>query len=229
MAFLSLCASRRSCGLPPIAIPHYVATPAPVWPFCQICNHRPRESHPLTRLRVLPRPFFPLATRTRTQEPELLILDEPTNHLSVQGVEWLEQRLADPSLTVLMVSHDRAFIDSVCNEILELDGSGGAFRHMCACRGTMMWCSPCLGACSACVPPACVPSQANGSPRQALHSRSGNYTRFLDAREERYKAQEALAANASTILRKEAVRMPAEDARRSSTGAGHRRACVSGR
>ena len=44
-------------------------------------------------------------------------------------MEWLEQRLQDPSLTVLMVSHDRSFVDAVCSEVLELDGYGGAFRH----------------------------------------------------------------------------------------------------
>ena len=63
------------------------------------------------------------------QSPDVLILDEPTNHLSVGGVEWLAERLADPALTVLMVSHDRAFVDAVCTDVLELDGSGGVFRH----------------------------------------------------------------------------------------------------
>ena len=47
-------------------------------------------------------------------DPDLLILDEPTNHLSVEGVEWLEEQLQDPTLTVLLVSHDRMFIDNVC-------------------------------------------------------------------------------------------------------------------
>ena len=63
------------------------------------------------------------------QSPDVLILDEPTNHLSVSGVEWLAERLSDPALSVLLVSHDRAFIDAVCDEVLELDGAGGAFRH----------------------------------------------------------------------------------------------------
>lgn len=48
------------------------------------------------------------------ETPDLLILDEPTNHLSVEGVEWLEEQLQDPTLTVLLVSHDRMFIDNVC-------------------------------------------------------------------------------------------------------------------
>ena len=63
-------------------------------------------------------------------DPEILVLDEPTNHLSVEGVEWLEARLAGSSTTLLMVTHDRAFMNAVCTEILELDGSGGAFKHV---------------------------------------------------------------------------------------------------
>lgn len=63
------------------------------------------------------------------ETPDLLILDEPTNHLSVEGVEWLEGQLQDPKLTVLLVSHDRMFIDNVCPDIIELDGRGGSYRH----------------------------------------------------------------------------------------------------
>lgn len=204
------------------------------------------------------------------QEPELLILDEPTNHLSVQGVEWLETRLADPSLTVLMarsrslspprsrpaprpharthalagtvrlpvsagrrarsplsppplhsacaclrkVSHDRSFIDSVCNEVLELDGSGGAFRHRRAppalperCGGSRAACPPRAQPsllCARLTRRRCAPVPPVSRP-SAL--RSGNYTRFLEERENRFRAQEAAAANASTLLRKEAVWM----------------------
>ena len=61
--------------------------------------------------------------------PDVLVLDEPTNHLSLEGVEWLEQRLRDTATTVVLVTHDRAFLDAVCTDILELDGDGGAFRH----------------------------------------------------------------------------------------------------
>ena len=54
-------------------------------------------------------------------EPDLLILDEPTNHLDLEMIEWLENYLSRASLTLLMVTHDRYFLDRVCNLILELD------------------------------------------------------------------------------------------------------------
>ncbi len=53
-------------------------------------------------------------------DPDLLILDEPTNHLDVEMVEWLEKYLSQSSVTLLMVTHDRFFLDRVCNKILEL-------------------------------------------------------------------------------------------------------------
>ncbi|MFM7672511.1 MAG: ABC-F family ATP-binding cassette domain-containing protein [Bacteroidota bacterium] len=53
----------------------------------------------------------------------LLIMDEPTNHLDVEMVEWLEQFLNRDRATLLLVTHDRYFLDSVCNEVWELDGS----------------------------------------------------------------------------------------------------------
>lgn len=54
-------------------------------------------------------------------EPDLLILDEPTNHLDVQMIEWLEDYLSRSCMTLLMVTHDRYFLDRVCSTILELD------------------------------------------------------------------------------------------------------------
>ena len=83
--------------------------------------------------------------------PDVLLLDEPTNHLcaplspppsfslrsdarwrsSVEAVEWLAQRLIQSDSTLLFVSHDRAFMEEVCTDILELDGFGGSFRHGC--------------------------------------------------------------------------------------------------
>ena len=54
-------------------------------------------------------------------EPDLLILDEPTNHLDLGMVEWLESYLRRGGITLLMVTHDRYFLDRVCNVILELD------------------------------------------------------------------------------------------------------------
>lgn len=54
-------------------------------------------------------------------EPELLIMDEPTNHLDLDMIEWLEAYLSKSRSTLLMVTHDRYFLDRVCNEIFELD------------------------------------------------------------------------------------------------------------
>lgn len=55
-------------------------------------------------------------------KPDFLILDEPTNHLDLDMIEWLEAYLSTQSLTLFMVTHDRYFLERVCNEILELDG-----------------------------------------------------------------------------------------------------------
>ena len=54
-------------------------------------------------------------------EPDLLLLDEPTNHLDLEMVEWLEDFLNHSKMTLLMVTHDRYFLDRVCNDILEID------------------------------------------------------------------------------------------------------------
>jgi ATP-binding cassette subfamily F protein uup len=54
-------------------------------------------------------------------EPEILILDEPTNHLDLEMIEWLEEYLGRAKLSLLMVTHDRYFLDRVCTDILELD------------------------------------------------------------------------------------------------------------
>ena len=53
----------------------------------------------------------------------LLIMDEPTNHLDVEMVEWLEHYLNKENVTLLLVTHDRYFLDAVCKEIWEMDGS----------------------------------------------------------------------------------------------------------
>ncbi|MEE2802584.1 MAG: ABC-F family ATP-binding cassette domain-containing protein [Bacteroidota bacterium] len=54
-------------------------------------------------------------------DPQLLILDEPTNHLDLEMIEWLEEFFKQEDYTLLMVTHDRYFLDRVCNEIIELD------------------------------------------------------------------------------------------------------------
>ncbi|MDE6057472.1 MAG: ATP-binding cassette domain-containing protein, partial [Muribaculaceae bacterium] len=55
------------------------------------------------------------------QEPDLLVLDEPTNHLDIAMVEWLENYLSRMRVTLIMVTHDRYFLDNVCTRILEID------------------------------------------------------------------------------------------------------------
>ncbi|MCD4834014.1 MAG: ABC-F family ATP-binding cassette domain-containing protein [Bacteroidales bacterium] len=57
------------------------------------------------------------------EEPDLLLLDEPTNHLDLDMIEWLEKYLKNTRSTLLMVTHDRYFLDRVCNEIIEMDNS----------------------------------------------------------------------------------------------------------
>lgn len=54
-------------------------------------------------------------------QPDVLILDEPTNHLDVEMIEWLEAYLQNKDITLLLVTHDRYFLDEICNEIIELD------------------------------------------------------------------------------------------------------------
>ncbi len=62
------------------------------------------------------------------KEPDFLILDEPTNHLDIEMTEWLEDQLSATSSTLLMVTHDRFFLDNVCDVILELE-RGELYRH----------------------------------------------------------------------------------------------------
>ena len=62
------------------------------------------------------------------QEPDLLIMDEPTNHLDLTAIEWLENYLAGQNITLIMVTHDRYFLDNVATEIIELD-RGQLFRY----------------------------------------------------------------------------------------------------
>lgn len=66
--------------------------------------------------------------KTLIQKPDLLILDEPTNHLDIQSIEWLESYLDFQNITLLLVTHDRYFLQKVCNDIIELDG-GKLYRY----------------------------------------------------------------------------------------------------
>lgn len=61
-------------------------------------------------------------------QPDFLILDEPTNHLDLEMIEWLQDYLSKSQMTLLMVTHDRYFLDAICNEILELE-EGDLYRY----------------------------------------------------------------------------------------------------
>ena len=93
-------------------------------------------------------------------EPQLLILDEPTNHLDLEMTEWLEEYLKRNNITLLMVTHDRYFLDRVCSSIMEID-------------------------------------------KRSLYSYNGNYSYYLEKRQERIDAQNAEVARANNLLRTE--------------------------
>ena len=93
-------------------------------------------------------------------EPQLLILDEPTNHLDLDMTEWLEEYLQRAKLSLLMVTHDRYFLDRVCSEILEIDN-------------------------------------------KQLYSYKGNYSYYLEKRQERMGAKNAEIERANNLYRTE--------------------------
>ncbi|MRT94428.1 ABC-F family ATP-binding cassette domain-containing protein [Ancylomarina sp. 16SWW S1-10-2] len=93
-------------------------------------------------------------------DPDFLMLDEPTNHLDLEMIEWLEEYLKKSKGTLLMVTHDRYFLDRVCNEIIEMDANN-------------------------------------------IHSYKGNYTYYLEKREERINIQNAEANKAKSLLKTE--------------------------
>jgi len=93
-------------------------------------------------------------------QPDLLILDEPTNHLDLEMIEWLEQYLKKANTTLFMVTHDRYFLDRVCNDILELD-HGKIYRY------------------------------------------KGNYSYFLEKKEERITAEQSTVSKAKNLFKKE--------------------------
>jgi ATP-binding cassette subfamily F protein uup len=67
-------------------------------------------------------------SRVLLEEPDLLLLDEPTNHLDLEMIEWLESYLSTANATLLMITHDRYFLENVCDIILELD-QGNLYRY----------------------------------------------------------------------------------------------------
>ena len=94
------------------------------------------------------------------EQPDLMILDEPTNHLDIDMVEWLEDFLSRMTGSLLMVTHDRYFLDNVCNEIIEIDD-------------------------------------------EQVYRYKGNYSYFLQKREERLQNLAAETARARNLLRTE--------------------------
>lgn len=60
--------------------------------------------------------------RVLASRPTMLLLDEPTNHLDIETIEWMESYLKGSPATIILVTHDRYFLDTVCSTILELDG-----------------------------------------------------------------------------------------------------------
>ena len=62
-----------------------------------------------------------LMARALVKEPDILLLDEPTNHLDIDTIQWLENLLVSLNITLIIVSHDRSFIDKLCTRIIELD------------------------------------------------------------------------------------------------------------
>ena len=93
-------------------------------------------------------------------EPDLLILDEPTNHLDLEMTEWLEDFLSHSRVCLLMVTHDRYFLDRVCNRIVEIDS-------------------------------------------RVLYTYKGNYSYYLEKRQERIEARNAEIDRANNLLRTE--------------------------
>ena len=81
-----------------------------------------RYDQPVTMLSGGQRKRLALA-RILIQTPDLIIIDEPTNHLDVEMIEWLEGYLKSADVTLFLVTHDRYFLDAVCNEIIELENN----------------------------------------------------------------------------------------------------------
>lgn len=108
------------------------------------------------------------------REPDLLILDEPTNHLDLEMIEWLEGYLQSTPLSLLMVTHDRYFLDRVCDRILELDN-------------------------------------------QTLYAYGGNYSYYLEKRQQRIEAKNSEIERANNLYRKELEWM-----RRMPSARGHK-------
>ncbi|HKJ06044.1 MAG TPA: ABC-F family ATP-binding cassette domain-containing protein, partial [Flavobacteriaceae bacterium] len=97
---------------------------------------------------------------TLIHKPDLLILDEPTNHLDLEMIEWLENYFQKEKITLFMVTHDRYFLERVCNEIIELD-------------------------------------------QKQLYTYKGNYSYYLEKKEERIAQEQASVEKAKNLFKKE--------------------------
>lgn len=111
--------------------------------------------------------------RVLAGEPDLLILDEPTNHLDLQMIEWLENMLSRSTMAILMVTHDRYFLDRICSSIIEMDNS-------------------------------------------RIYTYKGNYSYYLEKRQERIDNMNAEIARANNLYRTELEWMRSTPCARSS-------------
>jgi ATP-binding cassette subfamily F protein uup len=98
--------------------------------------------------------------RALLQQPDLVILDEPTNHLDLDAIEWLEEYLSTSNMAIIMVTHDRYFLENVTNEIVELEGGN-------------------------------------------LYQYQGNYSYYLEKKEERRNRDETEVEKSRNLMRKE--------------------------
>ena len=112
-------------------------------------------------------------SRVFAGEPDLLILDEPTNHLDLDMIEWLENMLSRTTMTILMVTHDRYFLDRICSSIIEIDNS-------------------------------------------RIYTYRGNYSYYLEKRQERIDNMNAEIARANNLYRTELEWMRSTPCARSS-------------
>ncbi len=112
-------------------------------------------------------------SRVLAGEPDLLILDEPTNHLDLQMIEWMENMLSRSTMAILMVTHDRYFLDRICSSIIEMDN-------------------------------------------ERIYTYRGNYSYYLEKRQERIDNMNAEIARANNLYRTELEWMRSTPCARSS-------------
>lgn len=97
--------------------------------------------------------------RMLLKKPDFIIMDEPTNHLDLDMIEWLEEYFRKEDFTIFMVTHDRYFLERVCNEIVELEAG-------------------------------------------ALHTYKGNYSYYLQKRDERHQLEQTNTEKAQQLYKK---------------------------